>query len=348
MKQKLTLMLVCLFALLTKATATVDSDLMNLVTKPSNVTITSLTNDPTYPWEKQEDGSFKRTGNLGNYYNYKNSEITLEMSCTHPTYITFSYVQSLYSSSDESRTYRDGIQWTRNNGNTTEGKTNSTGYILEPGTHTIRFTLSSYAGNNSTYVTLKSIKIEDLEDKYIKINLSAPGTLGEEALEKVATLPDMRYLRQVIAHGACDDLTGPVYTFATKQQANLTVTAIETPEDAEALTTFTVKATIKNTGKGTTIRTSWTDAIYRSTTADGIASATQVDTKNHSGALAPDGSYEVTFTVSVPDATIGQVYYYVKTDYNNSETEFFEVSVCPFVRFGHKKSVSFYETPLSM
>ena len=133
--------------------------------------------------------------------------------------------------------------------------------------------------------------------------------------------PGATYTWQVIAHGACDDLTGPVYTFSTKQQANLTVTAIETPEDAEALTTFTVKATIKNTGKGTTIRTSWTDAIYRSTTADGIASATQVDTKNHSGALAPDGSYEVTFTVSVPDATIGQVYYYVKTDYNNSETE---------------------------
>ena len=133
--------------------------------------------------------------------------------------------------------------------------------------------------------------------------------------------PGATYTWQVIAHGACDDLTGPVYTFSTKQQANLTVTAIETPEDAEALTSFTVKATIKNTGKGTTIRTSWTDAIYRSTTADGIASATQVDTKNHSGALAPDGSYEVTFTVSVPDATIGQVYYYVKTDYNNSETE---------------------------
>ncbi len=133
--------------------------------------------------------------------------------------------------------------------------------------------------------------------------------------------PGATYTWQVIAHGACDDLTGPVYTFTTKQQANLTVTAIEAPEDAEALTSFTVKATIKNTGKGTTIRTSWTDAIYRSTTADGIASATQVDTKTHSGALAPDGSYEVTFTVSVPDATVGLVYYYVKTDYNNSETE---------------------------
>ena len=197
MKQKLTLVLVCLFALLTKATATVDSDLMNLVTKPSNVTITSLTNDPTYPWEKQEDGSFKRNGNLGNYYKYKISEITLEMTCTHPTYISFGYVQSFYSnsSSDESRTYRDGVLWTSNNLATAEGKTNSMSYILEPGTHTIKFALSSYYGNNATVVTLKSIKIEDLEDKYIKINLSAPGTLGEEALEKVATLPDMRYLK---------------------------------------------------------------------------------------------------------------------------------------------------------
>ena len=195
MKQKFTLMLVCLFALLTKAAAAVDSDLLNLVTKPSNVTITSLTNDPNYPWEKQEDGSFKRTGNLGNSYKYKNSEITLEMNCTHPTNITFNYVQKIYAGNDESRTYRDGIQWTSNGTSTEEGKTNSNSYILEPGTHTIKFALSSYYGNNSTVVTLKSIKIEDLEDKYIKITLSAPGTLGEEALEKVATLPDMRYLK---------------------------------------------------------------------------------------------------------------------------------------------------------
>ena len=78
MKQKLTLMLVCLFALLTKAAAAVDSDLLNLVTKPSTVTITSLTNDPTYPWEMQEDGSFKRAANIGTY---RTSDITIEMSC---------------------------------------------------------------------------------------------------------------------------------------------------------------------------------------------------------------------------------------------------------------------------
>ena len=193
MKQKITLMLVCLFGLLTKAAAAVDSDLLNLVTKPSTVTITSLTNDSAYPWEMQEDGSFKRAANIGTY---RTSDITLEMSCTHPTYISFSYVQSLYTSSDETRTYRDGIQWTRNNSTTAEGKTSSTGYILEPGTHTIKFSLySSYYGYASTYVFLKSIKIEDIEDKYITINLSAPGTLGEEALGKVATLPDMRYLK---------------------------------------------------------------------------------------------------------------------------------------------------------
>ena len=202
MKQKLTLMLVCLFALLTKAAAAVDSDLLNLVTKPSTVTITSLTNDPNYPWEMQEDGSFKRAANIGTY---RTSDITIEMSCTHPTYISFSYVQSLYSTSDETRTYRDGIQWTRNNSTTAEGKTSSTGYILEPGTHTIKFSLySSYYGYASTYVFLKSIKIEDIEDKYITINLSAPGTLGEEALEKVATLPDMRYLKLSGAMNADD------------------------------------------------------------------------------------------------------------------------------------------------
>ena len=197
MKQKITLMLVCLFGLLTKAAAAVDSDLLNLVTKPSNVTITSLTNDTAYPWEMQEDGSFKRTANIGSTYLYNNktSDITLEMSCTHPTYITFSYVQNLYSSNDQTRTYRDGIWWTTNKTNTAEGSTSTTGYILEPGTHTIKFSISPYYGYSENFVTLKSIKIEDLEDKYITIKLSAPGTLGEEALGKVATLPDMKFLK---------------------------------------------------------------------------------------------------------------------------------------------------------
>lgn len=197
MKQKFTLMLVCLFALLTKAAAAVDSDLLNLVTKPSNVTITSLTNDPNYPWEKQEDGSFKRTGNFGSNYNYNNktANITLEMNCTHPTYISFNYIHHSNYSDDKTVTFRDGIQWTSNGTSTADGETTTTGYILEPGTHTIKFALSPYYNFSTTYSILKSIKIEDLEDKYIKINLSAPGTLGEEALEKVATLPDMRYLK---------------------------------------------------------------------------------------------------------------------------------------------------------
>ena len=204
MKQKLTLVLVCLFALLTKVTATVDSDLMNLVTKPSNVTITSLTNDPTYPWEKQEDGSFKRAANFGSSYSYRTSGITLEMTCTHPTYISFGYINKSTYSDDKTVTYRDGILWTSNGTNTADGETTSTGYILEPGTHTIMFALRPYYGYTTSYSILKSIVIEDLEDKYIKINLSAPGTLGEEALEKVATLPDMKYLKLSGAMNADD------------------------------------------------------------------------------------------------------------------------------------------------
>ena len=249
MKQKFTLMLVCLFALLTKAAAAVDSDLLNLVTKPSNVTITSLTNDPTYPWEMQEDGSFKRAANIGTY---RTSDITIEMSCTHPTYISFSYVQSLYSTSDETRTYRDGIQWTRNNSTTAEGKTSSTGYILEPGTHTIKFSLySSYYGYASTYVFLKSIKIEDLEDKYITINLSAPGTLGEEALEKVATLPDMRYLKLSGAMNADD--WAKIKQMTSLQALDMTdVPITEIPASAFTSNSFTYYAfpkTLKKIGQ---------------------------------------------------------------------------------------------------
>lgn len=189
MKQKLSIMLVCLFALLTKAAAAVDSDLLNLVTKPSSVTINSLENDATYPWEKQDDGTFKRYGGAGSY---KTSYITMNVSCTHPTYYTFNYELKVYSSSDKWQVWRDGILWSSNGTTTTDG---ATGFVLEPGTHTIKIALYDNYNQKSTYAQLKSIKIKDIEEQYISINLSAPGTLGEEALEKVSTLPEMKYLK---------------------------------------------------------------------------------------------------------------------------------------------------------
>lgn len=150
---------------------------------------------------------------------------------------------------------------------------------------------------------------------------------GQEPVEQVVTTNSLTiqceagatYKWRVAAHGACDDITGDWATFSTKHQSNLIVEAIEIPSDIDALTKFTIKATIKNIGKGTTQRTSWTDAVYRSLSSEGIVNATRLLEKTHSGALNPDGSYTVEFEVTSPDASYGTVYYYVKTD--NSEVE---------------------------
>ncbi len=132
--------------------------------------------------------------------------------------------------------------------------------------------------------------------------------------------PGASYTWHVVAHGTCDDLESTSRSFTVREQADLTVESIEVPEQSAALKDLKVKAVIRNIGLGTTIRTSWTDALYYSTSAD-LTSPVSVAEKNHSGALAPDGSYKIEFTVKAPDAELGQIYYYVMTDYNDYEDE---------------------------
>ncbi len=132
--------------------------------------------------------------------------------------------------------------------------------------------------------------------------------------------PGASYTWRVVAHGACDYLESETRHFTVKKQADLVVESITAPAESPALKEISVKAVVANSGEGTTIRTSWTDALYYSTSPD-LASPVCVTTKSHSGALAPGENYEVEFTVKAPDAELGVVYYYVMTDYKDSEDE---------------------------
>lgn len=132
--------------------------------------------------------------------------------------------------------------------------------------------------------------------------------------------PGASYTWYVVAHGDCDDLTSAEASITVKAQADLVVESVEAPEQCKALKDIAITATIRNAGLGTTQLTSWTDALYYSTSAS-LSSPIQVKTVSHSGALAPDASYTVTFNVTAPDANLGKIWYFVKTDVNDAEDE---------------------------
>ncbi len=53
----------------------------------------------------------------------------------------------------------------------------------------------SVSDSYTQVLTIGNIRFESVESQYMTINLSAPGTLGVEALSHVNTLPEMRFLR---------------------------------------------------------------------------------------------------------------------------------------------------------
>lgn len=182
-------MLVYLAVMLTKVYAAVDADLLKLVTKTNDVTITSLTNDETYPWEKQDDGTFKRYGSV----QYKTSSITLEFTCKNKIYVDLNYVFSKYSNWEKFNFQIDDVTILSTNTATDNG---TMPYVCEAGSHKVIISLyNDYTVNTSICATLKSINLENLESKYTTINLSAPGTLGSEILSRYSTLPVVKFLK---------------------------------------------------------------------------------------------------------------------------------------------------------
>lgn len=83
--------------------------------------------------------------------------------------------------------------------NTYKTKTTATYFfVFDEGEHVLQFTQSHNTYTNNSYsqvFSVGNICIKSIESQYMTINLSAPGTLGVEALSHVNTLPEMKYLR---------------------------------------------------------------------------------------------------------------------------------------------------------
>lgn len=122
------------------------------------------------------------------------------------------------------------------------------------------------------------------------------------------------YTWTVTAIGYCDEKTSTAMTFSGRLLPDLVVSSITAPEAAKAGNTITVTATVSNQGPGATTEGSWKDCLYYTIDTDDFALAVLAAEVLHEGNLAAEATYDVTFTMKVPDNDNGTMRFFVVTD----------------------------------
>lgn len=195
MKKRIFMLAVLILSGLQFAVAAIDEQLRALITTSSDVEVTEVTNDEANPWTVA-DGMASST--VGKIYKEVSSTITIKFRAKGRATITHDYTFDPYSSYDYRKVYIDGVEEVSSY-NTAKTKASSILYsILDEGEHELKFTHKHYTYTYDTYsqvLSVGNICIRSVESQYMTINLSAPGTLGNEALSHVNTLPEMHYLR---------------------------------------------------------------------------------------------------------------------------------------------------------
>ena len=195
MKKRIFMLAVLILSGLQFAVAAIDEQLRALITTSSDVEVTEVTNDEANPWTVADGMASSTVGKLS-----KNviSTITIKFKATGRTAIAYDSTFDPYSSYDYRIVTVDGVNKVYDY-NTYKTKTTATYFFaFDEGEHVLQFTQShnTYTHNSHSQVfSVGNICIKSIESQYITINLSAPGTLGVEALSHVNTLPEMHYLR---------------------------------------------------------------------------------------------------------------------------------------------------------
>lgn len=195
MKKRIFMLAVLILSGLQFAVAAIDEQLRALITTSDDIEVTEVTNDEANPWTVA-DGMASST--VGKIYKEVSSSITIKFRAKGRTTITHDYTLDPYSSYDYRKVYVDGVLKVSSY-STAKTKTGSLLFsILDEGEHELKFTHEhrTYTSNSySQVLSVGNICIRSIESQYMTINLSAPGTLGNEALSHVNTLPEMKYLR---------------------------------------------------------------------------------------------------------------------------------------------------------
>ena len=125
----------------------------------------------------------------------------------------------------------------------------------------------------------------------------------------------------VTAVGHCDELTSETMTLKGRLLPDLVVESITVPEAAPPGTELTVTATIKNQGAGATTEGQWIDRLYYTINSTKWADRVQAADVVREGNVAIDGTYEVTFSMIVPDVESGTLRVFVEANTNQAAME---------------------------
>ena len=195
MKKRIFMLAVLILSGLQFAVAAIDEQLRALITASDDIEVTEVTNDEANPW-KVENGMASTTHGKTT----TNVTATITIKFRAKGYISFQYSDTFdpWTTDDYKIVKLDDVTYANNYDKHTT-LTTFTHYIsLEEGEHVLTFShwhRNTTTGNYSQVLSIGNIRLETIESMYKTIHLSAPGTLGVEALSHVNTLPEMRALR---------------------------------------------------------------------------------------------------------------------------------------------------------
>lgn len=195
MKKRIFMLAVLILSGLQFAVAAIDEQLRALITTSDDIEVTEVTNDEANPW-KVENGMASTTHGKTT----TNVTATITIKFRAKGYISFRYSDTFdpWTDDDFKIVKLDDVTYANNYDKHTTLTTFLHYISLEEGEHVLTFShwhRNSTTGNYSQVLSIGNIRLETIESMYKTIHLSAPGTLGVEALSHVNTLPEMRALR---------------------------------------------------------------------------------------------------------------------------------------------------------
>lgn len=195
MKKRIFMLAVLILSGLQFAVAAIDEQLRALITASDGIEVTEVTNDEAHPW-KVENGMASTTH--GKTTTSVTATITIKFRAKG--YISFRYSSTFdpWTTNDYKIVKLDDVTYANNYDKYTTPATFTHYISLEEGEHVLTFShwhRNTTSGNYSQVLSIGNIRLETIESMYKTIHLSAPGTLGVEALSHVNTLPEMRALR---------------------------------------------------------------------------------------------------------------------------------------------------------
>lgn len=204
MKKRIFMLAVLILSGLQFAVAAIDEQLRALITASDDIEVTEVTNDEANPWTVADGMASSTVGKLNQYVS---SSITIKFKAKGRITVKYDFTFDPFSSYDYRKVYIDGnLDMFINTANKTL-TTQTHFFNLDEGEHVFTYTHDHRYHTSNSYtqvLTIGNMRTESVESQYMTINLSAPGTLGVEALALVNTLPDMRYLRLTGKMNAAD------------------------------------------------------------------------------------------------------------------------------------------------